>query len=261
MTKSTPFGSLDHPFNPLSVALGAEASFVARTHDMDRHHMTETFRRAHDHEGAAFVEIYQNCNVFNDGAFGEITSKEKRADMLIPLQHGEPIRFGADREKCISIDNQGNPRVSLVAEVGESAVLVHDEAREDPSLAFMLSRLAHGPTRADADRCLPRRQPSSSTPKRRHNSSRQRSNRRVPVTSVRSCSRVRPGRSDGLNRETGTPSPSAASARRTSTSAASCRGHVRSPRSARRSADGAARLQTPRRVRRHAPRSRHRAET
>jgi 2-oxoglutarate ferredoxin oxidoreductase subunit beta len=145
VTKSTPFGSLDHPFNPLSVALGAEASFVARTHDMDRHHMTETFRRAHDHEGAAFVEIYQNCNVFNDGAFGEITSKEKRADMLIPLQHGEPIRFGADGEKCVSIDNQGNPRLSLVAEVGESAVLVHDEAREDPSLAFMLSRLAHGP--------------------------------------------------------------------------------------------------------------------
>ena len=69
ITKSTPFGSLDHPFNPISVALGAEASFVARTHDMDRKHMTEMFRRAHEHQGAAFVEVYQNCNVFNDGAF------------------------------------------------------------------------------------------------------------------------------------------------------------------------------------------------
>ena len=69
VTKSTPFGSLDHPFNPISVALGAEATFVARTHDMDRKHMMEMFRRAHEHQGAAFVEIYQNCNVFNDGAF------------------------------------------------------------------------------------------------------------------------------------------------------------------------------------------------
>jgi 2-oxoglutarate ferredoxin oxidoreductase subunit beta len=145
VTKSTPFGSLDHPFNPLSLALGADASFVARTHDMDRQHMIETFRRAHDHDGAAFVEIYQNCNVFNDGAFEEVTSKEKRADMLIPLQHGEPIRFGADLEKCVTVDNQGNPRLAQIAEVGESAVLVHDEARGDPSLAFMLSRLADGP--------------------------------------------------------------------------------------------------------------------
>jgi len=145
VTKSTPFGSLDQPFNPLSVALGAEASFVARTHDMDRQHMIDTFRRAHDHKGAAFVEIYQNCNVFNDGAFEAITGKENRADMLIPLQHGQPIRFGADLEKCITVDNQGNPRIALVAEVGEEAVLVHDETRPDPSLAFMLSRLARGP--------------------------------------------------------------------------------------------------------------------
>jgi 2-oxoglutarate ferredoxin oxidoreductase subunit beta len=145
VTKSTPFGSLDHPFNPLSVALGAEASFVARTHDMDRQHMLDTFRRAHDHKGAAFVEIYQNCNVFNDGAFEEITSKEHRANMLIPLQHGQPVRFGADHERCVAIDNQGNPRLALVADVGDEAVLVHDESREDPSLAFMLSRLARGP--------------------------------------------------------------------------------------------------------------------
>ncbi len=145
VTKSTPFGSLDQPFNPLSVALGAEASFVARTHDMDRHHMIETFRRAHEHKGAAFVEIYQNCNVFNDGAFETITGKENRADMLIPLEHGQPIRFGADNEKCIAMDTQGNPRIALVSEVGDDAVLVHDETRESPDLAFMLSRLARGP--------------------------------------------------------------------------------------------------------------------
>src|SRR6202167_2203242 len=96
VTKSTPMGSLDQPFNPVSLALGAEASFVARTHDMDRKHMQETFRRAHAHQGAAFVEIYQNCNVFNDGAFEKITAKDARPDQLIPLVHGQPIRFGAD---------------------------------------------------------------------------------------------------------------------------------------------------------------------
>src|ERR671914_1904024 len=82
VTKSTPFGSLDQPFNPISLALGAEASFVARSHDMDRAHMMETFRRAFQHRGSGFVEIYQNCNVFNDGAFEAITSKQNRAGML-----------------------------------------------------------------------------------------------------------------------------------------------------------------------------------
>ncbi len=146
VTKSTPFGSLDTPFNPVSLALGAEASFVARTHDMDRNHMIETFRRAHDHVGAAFVEIYQNCNVFNDGAFAQITGKEQRADMLIPLRHGEPIRFGADVERCVTLDGQGNLRIANVEDVGEESILVHDESRGDPSVAFMLSRLAQGPS-------------------------------------------------------------------------------------------------------------------
>src|SRR4051812_7002314 len=99
VTKSSPFGSLDHPFNPISVALGAEATFVARTHDMDRKHMQEVFRRAHEHKGAAFVEIYQNCNVYNDGAFDQILSKEVRPSNLIPLENRKPIRFGAELEK------------------------------------------------------------------------------------------------------------------------------------------------------------------
>ena len=145
VTKSTPFGSVDFPFNPVSLALGAEASFVARTHDMDRKHMMEVFRRAHQHRGSAFVEIYQNCNVFNDGAFQEITAKEKRPHNLIPLVHGEPIRFGPDGEKGVMLDGQGHARIVDVADVGEDRILVHDEARDDPGLAFMLSRLARGP--------------------------------------------------------------------------------------------------------------------
>ena len=133
VTKSTPFGSLDHPFNPVSLALGAEATFVARTHDMDRKHMMEMFRRAHEHKGAAFVEIYQNCNVFNDGAFEAITAKDDRDDMLIPLVHGEPIRFGADGEKGVMLDGQGRARIVDVADVGEDAILVHDETGRSPA--------------------------------------------------------------------------------------------------------------------------------
>ncbi|MYL10320.1 MAG: 2-oxoacid:ferredoxin oxidoreductase subunit beta, partial [Acidimicrobiia bacterium] len=104
VTKSTPAGSIDEPFNPVSVALGAEASFVARTHDMDRQHMMDMFRRAHEFPGASFVEVFQNCNVFNDGAFGAITKKDKRASMLIHLEHGQPIRFGENNEKGVVIN-------------------------------------------------------------------------------------------------------------------------------------------------------------
>jgi 2-oxoglutarate/2-oxoacid ferredoxin oxidoreductase subunit beta len=146
VTKSTPFGSLDQPFNPVSLALGAEATFVARTHDMDRQHMMETFRRAHGHRGAALVEIYQNCNVFNDGAFAGITSKQNRAEGLIPLVHGEPIRFGAEGERGVALDTQGHATIVDVADVGIDALLVHDERRPDPTLAFTLSRLATGPS-------------------------------------------------------------------------------------------------------------------
>ncbi len=145
VTKSTPFGSLDHPFNPISVALGAEATFVARTHDMDRKHMMEVFRRAHRHRGGAFVEIYQNCNVFNDGAFEQITAREARSHMLIPLEHGQPLRFGPAKERGVVLDGQGRARIVDVADVGEEAILVHDEQRDGPGLAFLLSRLATDP--------------------------------------------------------------------------------------------------------------------
>ena len=145
VTKSTPFGSLEQPFNPLSLALGAEATFVARTHDMDRKHMMVTFRRAHDHKGASFVEIYQNCNVFNDGAFAQITGKDNRANMLIPLAHGEPIRFGPEGEHGVVLHPDGSLEVVSVADVGEAALLVHDEHQDSPGLAFQLSRLSRGP--------------------------------------------------------------------------------------------------------------------
>ena len=146
VTKSTPFGSIDHPFNPVSLALGAEATFVARTHDMDRKHMTETFRRAHAHRGSSFVEVYQNCNVFNDGAFAAVTAKEARPNMLIDLKHGEPIRFGTEGQHGVVLNARGETEVVDVAEVGEDRLLVHDEHRDDPSLAFALSRLADTPT-------------------------------------------------------------------------------------------------------------------
>ena len=120
---------------------------MARTHDMDRKHMLEMFRRAHEHEGAAFVEIYQNCNVFNDGAFEGITAKDTRAEMLIELHDGEPIRFGDNgRARRACSTRTASARSSNVADVGEDTLLVHDESRHAPALAFALSRLATHPT-------------------------------------------------------------------------------------------------------------------
>ena len=143
VTKSTPMGSLDHPFNPVSVALGAEATFVARSIDSDRGHLTEVLRKAAAHRGTAFVEVYQNCNIFNDGAFDVLKEPDTRADNQIRLEHGKPIRFGADGEKGVKLTGEGRVEIVDVADVGEDALLVHDEHRKEPSLAFMLSRLAH----------------------------------------------------------------------------------------------------------------------
>jgi 2-oxoglutarate ferredoxin oxidoreductase subunit beta len=108
--------------------------------------MMETFRRAHDHQGGAFVEIYQNCNVFNDGAFEAVTARDARADMIIDLKHGQPIRFGKDGDKGVVATELGHLEIVDVASVGEDRLLVHDESRPDPTLAFALSRLADSPT-------------------------------------------------------------------------------------------------------------------
>jgi len=159
VTKSTPFGSIDHPFNPISLAIGAEATFVARTHDMDRAHMQETFKAAHEHRGASFVEVYQNCNVFNDGAFSGITAKDKRAEMLIQLHDGQPIRFGVDQERGVVQRTDGHLEIVDVADVGEEALLVHNAHADDPGLAFALSRLSsdvHSPTPVGVFRSIQR---------------------------------------------------------------------------------------------------------
>lgn len=142
VTKSSPRGSEDAPFMPLSLALGADATFVARTHDMDRQHMVEVFTRAHAHQGAAFVEVLQNCNVFNNHSYDQITARANRDEMIIPLRQGEAIRFGADAEKGVMFDPKRGAAVVDVADVGEEALLVHDETRDHPSVAFALSRLA-----------------------------------------------------------------------------------------------------------------------
>ncbi len=142
ITGSTPYGSVDWPFNPVSVALGVEATFVARTIDTDRAHLTDVLRRAAEHKGTAFVEVYQNCNIYNDGSFDAIRDDKTNR---IYLKHGEPIRFGAEGEKGVRLREDGVAELCDVAEVGEDALLVHDEHMEHPSLAFTLSRLAHTP--------------------------------------------------------------------------------------------------------------------
>jgi len=145
VTKSSPMGVVDHPFNTVSLALGAEATFVARTLDNDRPHTAEMLRAAHEHRGASFVEFWQNCNVFNDKAFDLVTGKGTRDENQIRLRHGEKITFGRDNERGVRFTPQGRAEIVDVAEVGIDAIAVHDAHREDPSLAFSLSRLSNGP--------------------------------------------------------------------------------------------------------------------
>jgi 2-oxoglutarate/2-oxoacid ferredoxin oxidoreductase subunit beta len=146
VTKSTPFGVADHPFNPVSLALGAEATFVARTIDRDRRHLTDVLRAAATHDGAALVEIYQNCPVFNDGAFSALTEKETKDANQIRLTLGQPIRFGVENERGVARGPDGGLAIVDVADVGEDALIVHDPSRLDPGLAFSLARLADNPT-------------------------------------------------------------------------------------------------------------------
>ena len=143
-TKSTPMGSIDYPFNPISLALGAEASFVARTIDADPKHTGEVLEAASAHEGSAFIEIYQNCNVFNDKAFIQLTGKTERAENRIYLEDGKPITFGPDDEFGVVIEG-AEARVVERATVPDDALVVHDVTRPDPGVAFALSRLSHGP--------------------------------------------------------------------------------------------------------------------
>ena len=149
ITKSTPQGSVDYSFNPVSLALGAEATFVARSIDSDRKHLSSVLAAAAAHEGTALVEIYQNCNIFNDGAWEQLKDAETADDLLIKLVHGEPIRFGKDGNKGVIRNTDGHVVIADVAEVGEDAILIHDAHAEDPGLAFALSRLSEVHTLAD----------------------------------------------------------------------------------------------------------------
>jgi len=143
-TKSSPAGSPDVPFNPISLALGAEASFVARTIDMDRKHTVDILEKAYEHKGTAFIEIYQNCNVFNDKAFIELTGKETRLENRINLEHGQPVIFGPEGEQAV-IMVDGTAKIVPSDSVPAEDILVHDAHDPNPSTAFALSRLSHGP--------------------------------------------------------------------------------------------------------------------
>jgi 2-oxoglutarate/2-oxoacid ferredoxin oxidoreductase subunit beta len=141
VTKSTPFGSLDHPFNPVSLALGADASFVARTIDSDRRHLTSVLRAAADHQGAAFIEIYQNCPIFNDDAFEPLKEPASAGERLIRLEHGAPVRFGPGGANGLRFGRQGQLEAVEVAGADPDTLITHDAHRADPSYAFALSRL------------------------------------------------------------------------------------------------------------------------
>ncbi len=140
-TKSTPFGSIDTPFNPLALALGAGATFVARSVDIFQQHLKETLRRAAQHKGTAFVEIYQNCNIYNDRAFTYITDKETRDLQTVHLEHGKPLLFGRQRQQGLRLRGAALEAFDITAEHGVDECLVWDEAAASPALAFLAAQL------------------------------------------------------------------------------------------------------------------------
>jgi 2-oxoglutarate ferredoxin oxidoreductase subunit beta len=147
-TKSTPYGSIDTPFNPLALTLGAGATFVARSVDVLQSHLKETLHRAAQHKGSAFVEIYQNCNIFNDKAFSYMTEKEARDEATVTLAHGKPLVFGKNRDKGIRLNGLEPEVIALGGQFSESDCLVWDETSESPTLAFVAAQLVppHFPT-------------------------------------------------------------------------------------------------------------------
>ena len=137
VTYSTPMGSLDHPFNPSKLVLGAEAGFVAKTIDRELKHLQEMIKRANAYNGASFIEIYQNCNIFNDGAFSELTDKETKSEKLLRLQDGEPMIFGPTDNKGIYLDGTNPKVVDIGKKYSVDDILVHNE--KDEFIADMLS--------------------------------------------------------------------------------------------------------------------------
>ncbi|MCH8850352.1 MAG: 2-oxoacid:ferredoxin oxidoreductase subunit beta [Chloroflexi bacterium] len=143
VTKTSPDGSIDYPVNAASLALGAGASFVARCLDIDVHHLVTTLERAAKHKGASFVEVFQNCNVFNDGAFREFADKAVRPDRTVYLEDGKPLVFGSERTRGIRLNGTTAEVVDLDGDVTQEDLLVHDEAREDPTIASILARMEY----------------------------------------------------------------------------------------------------------------------
>src|ERR1051325_9895432 len=141
-TKSTPMGVIDYPVNPLSLAIASEATFVARSIDIDVKHLGAMVEAAAKHKGVSFLEVYQNCNIFNDGAFDYFAERSVRSEKVLYLEHGKPMIFGKDRDKGIRM-NGAHPEVVTIGENGitEADILVHDIYLEDPSVAFMLARM------------------------------------------------------------------------------------------------------------------------
>ncbi|MBI3664164.1 MAG: 2-oxoacid:ferredoxin oxidoreductase subunit beta [Acidobacteria bacterium] len=144
-TKSTPYGSPDRPFYPLSLALGADATFVARSVDVFQPHLKTTLKRAAAHRGSAFIEIMQNCNIFNDGAWESLTEKEVREDHIIAIEHGKPLVFGKNKDKGIRMNGIELEVVQLGNGVTENDVIIHDEKNHNPAYAFLLSRMDSTP--------------------------------------------------------------------------------------------------------------------
>jgi len=142
VTKSTPMGAIDHPLSPLSIALGAEATFVARTIDAYVTHLGETLKRAAAHKGTSLVEVYQNCNVFNDGAMAYAQEKSQRAENVVELEHGKPLIFGKERDKGVRLVGSHLEVVSL-ADVAVDDLLIHDERDPNPSIQMMLARMRY----------------------------------------------------------------------------------------------------------------------
>lgn len=143
VTKSTPMGAVDNPLHPLSIAIGCEATFVARSIDVNIKHLEMVLHRAAEHRGTSFVEIYQNCNVFNDGAYNFATDRETKADTTLELEHGKPLIFGKERNKGIRLHGMDPEVVELGKGISEDDLLFHDEKAAEPSLAYLLSRMRY----------------------------------------------------------------------------------------------------------------------
>ena len=144
-TKSSPTGSTEQPLRPLSLAIASEATFIARTVDVDINHLSATLMRAAAHRGSAFVEVYQNCTIFNDAVFGYATDKSVKNDNLLFLEQGRPMVFGKDRNKGIRLQGLTPEVVSLSSGITTDDLLIHDERADTPTLAYLLSQMVHVP--------------------------------------------------------------------------------------------------------------------